>query len=163
VDLIKRKNPLSELFKKTVVYKCRPIDKQPRRRLWIDKYKYIYWSEIVWNHHNPDNKRTKGKVIHHIDGNCFNDNINNLQLLSHSEHSSLHGKNNIVSEETKQKLREINTGKKHSEETKQKLRDHIISKETRLKMSLSRTKEKNPMWKKQHTEEAKRKMSESHI
>jgi hypothetical protein len=66
--------------------------------------------------------------------------------------------NILVSDETKQKLREINLGKSHSEETKQK-------------MSESRKGEKHPffgirgeeshMYGKSHSEESKQKISES--
>ena len=43
----------------------------------------------------------KGYDIHHIDGNLYNNSIDNLQLLSSKEHHALHEKN--ISEETKVK------------------------------------------------------------
>ena len=60
-----------------------------------------------------------------------------------------------ISEETRQKMRKINTGKKHSEETKQKIREAArnISEETRQKM---RDAAKNM------TEEHKQKLREAH-
>jgi hypothetical protein len=93
-------------------------------------------------------------------------------------------KNRIVSEETKEKLRLINLGKKHSEETKRKMsenhnRDYsdpiflekmsIAAKsrslETRKKISENNKKliaeGRIGMKGKKHSEETKRKMSES--
>lgn len=35
-------------------------------------------------------KLEEGEVVHHIDGNKRNNNINNLELLTHSEHSTQH-------------------------------------------------------------------------
>lgn len=54
----------------------------------------------------------KGFVVHHKDGNKQNNCILNLQLLSEKEHSRLHNKGKILSEETKQKIKESKIGKK---------------------------------------------------
>lgn len=35
---------------------------------------------------------TRQDVVHHIDGNITNNSIKNLQLMTHKEHKSLHGK-----------------------------------------------------------------------
>lgn len=92
-----------------------------------------------------------------------------------------------VSEETKEKLRQANIGKKYSEETKKKIskaltgrlvteetkrkisesnkgkQSHFLgmhhTEETKQKLSEDRTGEGNPMYKKHHTEEAKQKIS----
>ena len=47
-----------------------------------------------------------GYVVHHKDGNKFNNCILNLQLLSKKEHVSLHHKDKNVSEESKRKIKE---------------------------------------------------------
>ena len=69
-------------------------------------------------------------------------------------------KGRIVTEETREKLRIINTGKHPSEETKKKLSEankgKVVSKETREKLSVAAKGRK-------HTEEAKEKMSKAQI
>lgn len=70
-----------------------------------------------------------GKIwaIHHVDENPFNNAFKNLVYLSRADHSSLHktGNNGLKghhhSEETKEKIRLGNIGKKRSEETKKKM------------------------------------------
>ena len=67
------------------------------------------------------------------------------------------------SDETKEKLRIINTGKKLSEEHKQKIsvggKGRIVSDETKLKQSLARKGRLSPNIGRKHTEESKIKMS----
>lgn len=53
-------------------------------------------------------------------GLYFNRPENELIFITHSEHSHLHHSGKHLSEETKQKLSEVNKGKHHSEETKRK-------------------------------------------
>lgn len=40
-------------------------------------------------------KLKKGEVVHHIDGNKTNNNINNLQLMTAKEHSKMHREKEI--------------------------------------------------------------------
>ena len=75
-----------------------------------------------------------GEVVHHKDGNTLNDDIENLQVMTRSEHSRLSslGNSNTLgkhhSEETKEKISQGNLGKSRnlgkvcSDETKEKLR-----------------------------------------
>lgn len=37
-------------------------------------------------------KINKKEIVHHKNGNTLDNNISNLQLLTHSQHSTLHGK-----------------------------------------------------------------------
>jgi len=67
----------------------------------------------------------EGYVIHHIDNNKHNNKIENLQIMTHSEHSSLHNKDWNPNDITRKKMSESKKGKpsnrkgkKHSEETK---------------------------------------------
>ena len=74
-------------------------------------------------------------------------------------------------EETRRKISAANKGKRRSEETRRRLSEahrgnqnclgRRVSEETRRKMGRDVAGEHNPMWGKHHTEEAKRKMSES--
>lgn len=81
--------------------------------------------------------------IHHIDENRTNNEISNLLAISHGNHRKLHG----VSEETRQKLRESNSGennpfygKKHSKEAKQKMRETKLGRKVPLETRINRGK-----------------------
>jgi len=71
-----------------------------------------------------------------------------------------------VSDETKKKLSEVNTGKTLSDETKKKLSEANIGKthsdEAKKKMSEANTGENNPMFGKPHSDKAKKKISKAH-
>jgi len=56
-------------------------------------------------------KLKKGEVIHHIDKNPLNNDLDNFKLMTNSEHLSLHHKGLKHSEETKQLIREKKLGK----------------------------------------------------
>jgi len=105
-------------------------------------------SHIVWNFYNPDNQRKKGMIVHHKDENPMNDEINNLQLVNRAQHCTIHHTNKFVSEETREKLSEINKGKKLSIEQIEKM---------------SKSLKGRPAWNKgkQFSEESRKKMSES--
>ena len=50
---------------------------------------FVLEHRYVWfKHHGLFNK---GCIIHHIDGNRLNNQIGNLLLMTHEEHTSLHG------------------------------------------------------------------------
>ena len=83
----------------------------------------------------------KGLVIHHLDGNKFNNSLSNLVYLNRNEHTKLHNKGKHYSEEAKRKLSEAMKGKHRSEETKQKISEAMKGKH--------------------HSEEAKRKIGEA--
>lgn len=168
-------------------------------------------AHIIWDHYNPDNKIRKGYLVHHKDKNPLNDNINNLQLMTTSQHMKIHnsGINNplyerghteetkkkmseqrkgkpscrkgaVLSYETKQKISNSKIGKKASEETRKKLSDMRQGKgnsfygkhhsvETKSLISALLSGEKHPaygkvgtMLGKTHSDETKRKISESH-
>lgn len=96
----------------------------------IDKYGYVrvkpingykHWTihQYIWMVANGCDI-PEGYDIHHIDGNKQNNSIYNLELIEKTEHIREHKQN--MSEETKNKLRVFNFGKKHTEETKWKIR-----------------------------------------
>ena len=63
------------------------------------------------------------EVVHHKDGNKENNDIDNLELMSLSEHSRQHMLGNVPSEETKQKISDALTGRKS---TNRKLNDNQV-------------------------------------
>ena len=93
-----------------------------------------------------DIKIPKDFIIHHLDGNKVNNDIENLRMMTSHEHMSLHNKGNKysvgrkLSDETKQKIGKSMEGFKHSEET-------------RRKMSESRKGKNNPFYGKHHSKE----------
>lgn len=52
--------------------------------------KYCYEHHMVWELYNKK-PVPEGYIIHHKDGNKYNNNIGNLMLLGAKEHSALHG------------------------------------------------------------------------
>jgi hypothetical protein len=84
----------------------------------------------IWKKYNGP--IPKGMWVHHKDENKLNNDINNLQLISPSEHCSLHRKNKKWTKEQRKQL----TGNKHalgckrSKETREKIRiGHLGMKE----------------------------------
>jgi hypothetical protein len=61
-----------------------------------------YLHRLIWEETNGE--IPEGYIIHHIDGNPLNNDIKNLECMTHSKHTILHHK-----------------GKKHFEETKKKI------------------------------------------
>jgi hypothetical protein len=51
------------------------------------------------------------EVVHHKDGNKRNNDLENLEVILLSEHSTLHLTNHIVTDETKEKQRKSHIGK----------------------------------------------------
>ena len=139
------------------------IDKSKNRRN-RRHYKKEITSQLIWNYYNPTNPWKEGQAIHHIDGDTLNDNINNLKLLSRSEHCSLHMKGNKYklgkkhSDETKLKISKGNKGKTVSEEAKRKMskakKGILFSEEHKRKLSESNRRRR-------HSEKTKLKMTES--
>lgn len=77
---------------------------------------------LIWEQHFGE--IPKGYEIHHIDGNTHNNNIENLQLISSVEHRSLHAKRQkgrVLSDTTKDKIRNKRLGSKATNETKKKM------------------------------------------
>jgi hypothetical protein len=125
-------------------------------------------AHFIWNYYNPDNKYYYGLVIHHIDENPLNDDINNLQLMTKEEHISLHHKNNKNmlgkkhSEETKRKISNGNKGKQRSGackiEMSERMKGKKMSELTKSRMSEAKKGNKYTLGYK-HSEEAKKKIS----
>ena len=71
----------------------------------IDEHRYIMEQYL-------GRKLTRDEVVHHKDGNKANNDIENLELTSLSEHTRQHQLGNIPSEETRQKISETLKGRK---------------------------------------------------
>ena len=98
-----------------------------------------YLHRYIYQYYNP-NINIEGYDIHHKDHNKMNNNISNLQLLTSSEHHSLHSGHKG----------ELNPwyGQHHSLETIKKISEATSG-------------EKNPMYGKNHSPETKQKISEA--
>lgn len=57
----------------------------------INKFRGVH---VVVMENNIGRRLRKNEVVHHIDHNKLNNNISNLQLMTNSEHASLHGREN---------------------------------------------------------------------
>ncbi len=53
------------------------------------KYKHYSLHRLLYESH-INRKLKKTEIIHHIDGNKYNNNIDNLQLLTQGEHNFIH-------------------------------------------------------------------------
>lgn len=108
-------------------------------------------SHKIWNKYNPDNIVTSGYVIHHKDGNHSNNDILNLELLGHSEHTRLHMIGNLFW-----------LNKNHTEESKLKNKIAHIGKmvgEDNPMFGIRLMGELNGFYGKKHSNESKQKMS----
>ena len=124
-----------------------------------NEYRDKLLHRVIWEDHyreKPDG------VIHHKDGDKLNNDIDNLELMSRNEHTSLHHKG-------KEGMKGANHpfyGRHHSEETKKKIsvahKGKKQSDETKRKMSEAQKGEKNHMYGKHHSDEGKIKMSKAH-
>lgn len=99
----------------------------------------------------------EGYDIHHKDFNHYNDNPENLQLLTHGEHTRLHARLRTHSEKSRQKISKSNLGRKvwNTGTNLSGMKNKHHSEESKLKSSKSNKGQKR-------TEEAKIKMSEAH-
>ena len=77
-------------WKATGTISCR-TDKGNKQRQWIkieEPNIWIEYAKFIWIKNNG--KISKGYLIHHIDNNSMNDNINNLALLTRKAHFQIH-------------------------------------------------------------------------
>lgn len=82
----------------------------------VDEHRYIMEQYL-------GRELARDEVVHHKDGDKSNNKIENLELMSLSEHTRQHQTGNTPSEETRQKLSEASTGHKS---TSRKLNDDQV-------------------------------------
>lgn len=82
----------------------------------MDEHRYIMEQHL-------GRQLARDEVVHHKDGDKSNNEIENLELMSLSEHTRQHRTGNTPSEETRQKLSEALTGHKS---TSRKLNDNQV-------------------------------------
>lgn len=70
----------------------------------IDEHRFIMEKHL-------DRKLKKNEVIHHINGNKKDNRIENLKVMSLSEHSKIHHEGKKLSKETREKIKKSNTGR----------------------------------------------------
>lgn len=81
------------------------------------KYKAIKVNGIKHDYHRWIMEQTIGRklnsdeIVHHIDGDKTNNDINNLEIISRADHSRLHQTGKRLSDETRRKLSESLMGK----------------------------------------------------
>ena len=64
---------------------------------WIREHRYVMERFI-------GRKLNQDELVHHIDGNILNNNINNLQLMMRGEHIAHHNTGSVKSAETRKKI-----------------------------------------------------------
>ena len=107
-----------------VVEVTRLNNNNPYKRVKIDgQHKYVH--RLVMEEH-LGRKLNRNEYVHHIDGNPHNNDIDNLEIISPTEHMRHHRLN--ASEEVKKKYSTMQMGEKNhrygvvpSEETRRKL------------------------------------------
>ena len=142
--------------------------------------------ENAWRFFYPegDGKAKSGYCLHHTDQSLRHNDPEryeewrpeDLVMMTISEHVKMHKTGCVLSDETKLKIGSKNKGNKNclgrvvSDETKQKIREkklgtHLSEEQKRKiseKMRGTRVGEKNPMFGKHHSEDARLKMREAH-
>lgn len=86
--------------KETIIYKNKKYNRYPeskRRQLRVYYWRHDKWKESpvalhrqIWIDNHGD--IPKGFVIHHKDDNPLNNDISNLEMISHGDHTRLHSK-----------------------------------------------------------------------
>ena len=101
-------------------------------------------------------KLRQGEIVHHIDGNRLNNQPNNLIIMENGQHTILHVKGSKQSEESNRKrsishMNLIRT-EEHCRNISKSKMGHIVSPETRIKIS-------NSLMGQKHTEEYNQRQS----
>ena len=123
------------------------LTKEERHIYYINHKKAVEYFEFTGE--LPKDRKKYAYTIHHKDENLkYTDlqryiewRIEDLEVVNRSEHNAIHKSHlgHHHSEETKEKLRQINLGNNHTEEQKQKisegLKGHTFTEESKKKIS----------------------------
>lgn len=55
-----------------------------------DDGRRVFVHRFVWRYFNPDDILLPGDIIHHLDGNSFNNHIDNLVKITRDQHRRIH-------------------------------------------------------------------------
>ena len=89
----------------------------PKRKLLTHKRIQIDGIQREYSHYiwfvNTGHWPVDDEIIHHIDGDHWNDEFSNLALMTHSEHTHLHHIGSHHSKETHAKIGEAKRGERN--------------------------------------------------
>lgn len=124
----------------------------------------------IWNEYNPDDiiREGDGNVIHHKNGNTYDNRIENLQKMTKGEHNQLHHigmKRAGIALQNIRKSNKLRSGENHPNYGKPLFED------IKKKLSIRFSGKNNPMYGKQtyghlgkkHSEESKEKNRQAHL
>lgn len=66
------------------------ISKDKRRPRTTVNGKTMYRSNVLWNRRHSDDPVLKGEIVHHMDGDPFNDEPGNHEKMTKKKHDALH-------------------------------------------------------------------------
>ena len=85
------------------------MDKNKYKAIKIDGVKHDYHRWLM--EQELGRKLDFNEIVHHVDENKLNNDIENLQVISRSEHARMHQSGRSVSTDTRSKLSNSNKGK----------------------------------------------------
>jgi len=134
-------------------------EKKNARFYWDKNRKcwYAYWKDMEGNQRSTTKARwlwevtveeiSNTQVVTYIDGNPKNCKLENLKVISRSESNSIHMMDHVVSDETRKKLSGAHKGKKLSNDHKRKIGASVKQRWDSGEFESIHVGENNPRWK----------------